>query len=93
MTYEEAHDYLENMQREMTRHRNAYSDRLIEANGIAILAIEKQIKKKPLNVTYDDGYLECWNCPNCHIQHSEEIKVFCDVCGQAIDWRSVRHDG
>lgn len=66
---------------------------IAEALKMAIEALEKQIKKKPLNVTYDDGYLEYWNCPNCHIQHSEEIKVFCDVCGQAIDWRSVRDDG
>ena len=56
------------------------------SKNLIIEALGKQIKKKPLNVTYDDGYLEYWNCPNCHIQHSEELKVFCDVCGQAIDW-------
>ena len=52
MTYEEAHDFLEDIQREMTLHRNAYSDRLIEANGIAILAIGKQIEMRNTRFTH-----------------------------------------
>lgn len=47
--------------------------------------IEKQIPKTPINIVYDDQYIEYWNCPYCHIQHSGEITLFCDNCGQALD--------
>lgn len=45
MTYEEAHTFLEVKQREMTRNRHLYNEQAIEINGLAILALEKQILK------------------------------------------------
>lgn len=56
-----------------------------EAGKMAIEALQKQIPKAPINIIYDDGHIEYWNCPYCHIQHSGEITLFCDNCGQALD--------
>lgn len=88
MTYQEAHEHLENLQREMTNHRFAYSNELINANGMAILAIEKQIPKKPIHkrknyycpICKEDGWV-LWDDvkPNA-------FNNFCGRCGQAIDW-------
>lgn len=67
-------------------------NRLTEIFETAIKALEKQIPKEPINITYNYQsvlsypYVKYWNCPNCHIQHSDEIALFCDNCGQAIDW-------
>lgn len=79
MTYEEAHAYLENRQREFTAHRWAYLDDLIKANGMAILALEKQIPEKPIKIY--SHYL----CPNCRSIKTSDMP-FCRMCGQAIDW-------
>lgn len=40
-----AHDILEDFQRFMTQHRNLFSNDLIEANGLAILSLEKCINE------------------------------------------------
>lgn len=52
-------------------------------------AIEKQIPKKPIN------HYDChWLCPICNkliCDNSygvEEEYKFCNMCGQAIDWRN-----
>lgn len=55
-----------------------------EALPLCAEALEKQIPKTPINVIYDGQYIEYWNCPHCHIQHSNEITRFCDNCGQAL---------
>lgn len=66
-----------------------------DAKQMAVSALEKQIPKKPNNITYDDGYVEFWNCPNCHNQHTafindEQYKYsYCPLCGQSIDWTEV----
>lgn len=99
MTNEEAHKYLENLQREFTRHRKAYAEELISANGIAILAIEKQIPKKP--IIYNqlrrnrrgeqfllDDY-EADKCPMCGNDIISGITYranYCSNCGQRLDW-------
>lgn len=41
MTREEAHDYLEDVQRLITQWRHLFPEKLIEANGQAILALEQ----------------------------------------------------
>ncbi len=90
MTTEEAHGYLEDLQREFTKNRHAYADELIEANGQAILALERQIPKKPKPVRGDLAFL----CPRCGIDIgyidalAYEMPKYCPECGQAID-RSV----
>ena len=60
MTYEEAHEYLKNLQKEFTKHRQAYANELITANGKAIEALGKQIPKKP-KMDNDNGIYEGLN--------------------------------
>ena len=93
MTYEEAHNYLEDMQREYTRNRALYPKELITANGIAIETLEKQI---PKHIDIVAGYDLC---PRCGFNYGEDVirrrlhswcKPFCERCGQAIDWRDAK---
>lgn len=91
MTYEEAHTFLEVKQREMTRNRHLYNKQAIEINGLAILALEKQIPKKPINV--EKHYYECPCCKRDLGISDDDIFVYdepkpqyCSDCGQALDW-------
>lgn len=96
MTVQEAHEYLEDFQRIMTQHREAYSKKLIEANGQAILALEKQIPKKPIGI-YDENIYHIDDddyiyepalfgiCPVCN-KEVQDGMLFCSFCGQALDW-------
>lgn len=73
------------------------TDRIVEAVGIAIEALEKQISKKPVIKIHDNRIPSEQNqpyCPNCDEylgwlgwQGYEE--KYCDNCGQAIDWSEV----
>lgn len=59
-----------------------YTD-FVKAKKIAILALEKQIPKKPLK-----EYGGAYRCPNCQMKHFDPEWVgtkYCD-CGQALDW-------
>lgn len=85
MTVQEAHEYLEDFQRIMTQHREAYSKKLIEANGQAILALEKQIPKKVnISLKGTTGWNTKCHCPNCRSFISKG--KYCSECGQALDW-------
>lgn len=80
---------------EWLRHSwKPYPDqKVLDAIGTAVSALEKQIPKKP---TYDgDGYApdgtfvwDEWICPNCGSRYELEYDEynFCPNCGQAIDW-------
>lgn len=91
MAYEEAHTFLEVKQREMTRNRHLYNEQAIEINGLAILALEKQILKEPLNIE-ETKYKVSYKCPVCGTVHVNEWcgtnwkLPFCSICGQALDW-------
>lgn len=91
MAYEEAHTFLEVKQREMTRNRHLYNEQAIEINGLAILALEKQILKKPLNIE-ETKYKVSYKCPVCGTVHVNEWcgtnwkLPFCSICGQALNW-------
>lgn len=87
MTNEKAHDILEDFQREMTTHRNAYSNDFIEAHGNAILALEKQIAKKPAQKTNKRYKIPINICPSCggEISTIEIDYEYCPECGQKID--------
>lgn len=87
MTYEEAHTFLEVKQREMTRNRNLYNEQEININGLAILALEKQIPKKPKYESYKSDMPKCPSCGDW-IQNNATIQKYCNFCGQAIKWRS-----
>lgn len=93
MTYEVARDTLV-ANKPISDPRKAGKD-LCEAVDKAVESLEKQIPKKPLNVIYDDDWVEFWNCPNCGIQHTaiindEQWKFdYCPYCGQKIDWSDI----
>ena len=58
----------------------------VNAFGMAIDALEKQVPKKPIEkfqVPYDS--LECGLCHSCNEGVNSDMD-FCSVCGQAIDW-------
>lgn len=82
MTIEKAHTWLENKQTMMTQNRWAFSSLDVEANGMAILALEKQIAKKPKNI---GGELFCPVCDR-HICEYDYKTNYCEKCGQALDW-------
>ncbi|MBQ0088765.1 MAG: hypothetical protein KBT27_05495 [Prevotellaceae bacterium] len=82
MTNKEAHSYLEDLQRKYTRDRYLYKPEFIEANGLAILALEKQIPKKV------DKYSRCPSCGYDATNQADNDYNFeyCYYCGQALDW-------
>lgn len=90
----EVHVNVENRQREMTRNRELFTEKKIDSNGIIILALEKQIPKKPKDDSVVDE--EFWSqtpferkikvCPNCNNIYLRDKQKYCDNCGQAISW-------
>ncbi len=86
MTNEAAHNVLEDLQRLLTNYRHI-SKELTEANGIAILAVEKQISKRPMFYgDFEYGKLLCPNCEEDLMDLAECGFNCCPYCGQAIDW-------
>ena len=79
MTNEAAHVILENLQRIYTQYRELYSEDLIEANGLAILALEKQIPKKPQRKITD------YSCPGNWVD-------VCPTCGRKLVERVTTED-
>lgn len=59
---------------------------------VAIVALEKQIPKKPYfeGDGYADGQFvyDTWICPNCEKRYEVDCDNYdyCPDCGQAIDW-------
>ena len=83
MTNEEAHGYIEDLQRILTQYRFMFSKELTEANGKAIEAFEKQIPKKPFIVPMGESKIHTFKCPTCG---GYILRKRCDDCGQALDW-------
>lgn len=54
----------------------------IESTKIAILALEKQIPKKP-DFTEDKEFALC---PCCNGNGLADKQEYCDNCGQKLDW-------
>lgn len=70
-------------------HMAAVGARLATALGMAMLAMEKQIPKKPVHRPptnkYDDEVYECPICQN--LVGMDDIRInYCDTCGQALGW-------
>lgn len=103
MTPQEAHEYMENeircIQRSKICDRNCAKcelvkedKALIEAYGIVIIALEKQIPKK---VKYQNRHGEGWDisnkdyfhCPSCGRRlRNKQKDNHCGRCGQLLDW-------
>ena len=60
-----------------------------EAMKIAVVALDKQIPQRPINLSNAplDAYCAIFRCPRCKGRLKMKSKgAYCDKCGQAIDW-------
>ena len=57
-----------------------------EIMNITIEALEKQIRKKPLDIITSDNEFICMICPSCQKIAVEFNDKYCRCCGQALDW-------
>ena len=82
MTYEEAIKNI-NALNAVCGQKGLYEAEFESALALAILALEKQIPKKPYKDN-ENGMYEKEHCPSCHrslFPNDHHCK-----CGQAIDW-------
>lgn len=85
MTTQEALDYFTRRKEQL-----GISDKIQQAETLAISALEKQIPKTPLekevigvSIT---GYKYKGHCPKCSATVSQCTGNYCSKCGQVIDW-------
>ena len=85
-----------NAKREMIKHNkaffqkqdNSYLESDIEVYCAAIEALEKQLPKKPDIMDYILGDIN-FKCPTCkseYICEKENEPLYCQNCGQRLDW-------
>lgn len=82
MTYEEAIKNI-NALNAVCGQKGLYDAEFENALALAILALEKQIPKKPYKDN-ENGVYEKEHCPSCH-RSLFPNDHHCE-CGQAIDW-------
>lgn len=82
MTYEEAIKNI-NALNTVCGQKGLYDAEFESALALAILALEKQIPKKPYKDN-ENGVYEKEHCPSCH-RSLFPNDHHCE-CGQAIDW-------
>lgn len=82
MTYEEAIKNI-NALNAVCGQKGLYDAEFESALALAILALEKQITKKPYKDN-ENGVYEKEHCPSCH-RSLFPNDHHCE-CGQAIDW-------
>ena len=82
MTYEEAIKNI-NALNAVRGQKGLYDAEFESALALAILALEKQIPKKPYKDN-ENGVYEKEHCPSCH-RSLFPNDHHCE-CGQAIDW-------
>ena len=82
MTYEEAIKNI-NALNAVCGQKGLYDTEFESTLGLAILALEKQIPKKPYKDN-ENGVYEKEHCPSCH-RSLFPNDHHCE-CGQAIDW-------
>lgn len=82
MTYEEAIKNI-NALNAVCGQKGLYDAEFESALALAILALEKQIPKKPYKDN-ENGVYEKEHCPSCH-RSLFPNDHHCE-CGQAIDW-------
>lgn len=100
MTREEAHTIMEDLQRIFTQYRFMFSDKLAEANGMAILALEKQREQKKGYWIGRKGYwigrpiagyatVRCSVCKDVFCENEGRWK-FCPHCGAKMEEEEER---
>ena len=82
MTYEEAIKNINELNA-LRGQKGLYDAEFESALALAILALEKQIPKKPYKDN-ENGVYEKEHCPSCH-RSLFPNDHHCE-CGQAIDW-------
>ena len=82
MNKEKAHSILEERQSMMTKYRHLFTEDEIQANGEAILSIEKDIAKEPF-VNYN--WFNFIVCPKCRKKLDNMEYTRCTNCGQLLD--------
>ena len=82
MDAKEARDLLILKNAGAARNRKA-----IRANAMAILALERQIPKKPSGDYHSVPHYRCPECKCAVVMYENDSRhPFCKWCGQAIDW-------
>lgn len=66
-------------------------DLKVEHINLAISALEKQVPKKPTNITELRNVLNLNTinygiCPSCKNEVNDDNNTYCHHCGQKIDW-------
>lgn len=94
MEVKEAIEYLKNAQVYMARSTGMSANcPLYKAFMLAILALEKQMPKKPITDSTHYAGFEEFLCPSCKkriiSRLDGRLQKYCDECGQAIDWSDV----
>ena len=90
MNENEAIEWIESLRDSEDLQEFYYQDIFIESLDMAIQALEKQIPKKvvPRHIRkydgFDDG--ECPTCGNSVLRDGFSNDVYCDYCGQKLDW-------
>lgn len=91
-----AHFILEDFQRILTQYRWLVAEEVLEANGTAILALERQVPQKPkyqfVDVSEDSELMgwDQWECPTCGYNSLICRQKYCNNCGQRLDWEGVK---
>lgn len=96
MTNETAHAFMEDLQRIFTQYRFMFSDKLAEANGMAILALEKQMEQKKgkwiecERVDYTQfhpdysSFYSVFRCTSC-LKANYRKEKYCPNCGAQME--------
>lgn len=86
MNYEEALKRVK-IHNEHHSQKEPFSIYTTEALNMAINALEKQISKKPVIEKDKMIYcVVCGRCPECNTAVYSISNLYCNKCGQALDW-------
>lgn len=69
------------------QRKERFAVKITEALALAVLALEKQIPKKPyLKDLFELGTMQGIACPGCDTVILNASEKYCKNCGQALDW-------
>lgn len=86
MTEYKAFVYMEDLQMILTENRHLFRAAFIEANNIALTALEKQIAEAPAQGWNADHTYSWDECPACRYGRVFDDENYCKKCGQKLDW-------
>lgn len=77
---------------EKERKKAVELNEMIEAQALAVIALEKQVAKKPVDISKNPKEWHIMSCPVCERafwnsgQFMRYMPKWCEKCGQKIDW-------